>query len=103
AAIASLGLYTYLSQVISAAVSPHYISLFLTTWGIRGLLGSFGVGLVMDKFKNTQILMLIILVALSISIALIPTLIKILILELLTFLLRGAMGWTTQATQQHIL
>ncbi|MFT0636769.1 MFS transporter [Staphylococcus ureilyticus] len=103
AAIASLGLYTYLSQVISAAVSPHYISLFLTTWGIGGLLGSFGVGLVMDKFKNTQILMLIILVALSISIALIPTLIKIPILGLLPFLLWGAMGWATQAPQQHIL
>lgn len=103
AAIASLGLYTYLSQVISAAVSPHYISLFLTTWGIGGLLGSFGVGLAMDKFKNTQILMLIILVALSISIALIPTLIKIPILGLLPFLLWGAMGWATQAPQQHIL
>lgn len=103
AAIASLGLYTYLSQVISAAVSPHYISLFLTTWGIGGLLGSFGVGLVMDKFKNTQILMLIILVVLSISIALIPTLIKIPILGLLPFLLWGAMGWATQAPQQHIL
>ncbi|WIL69805.1 MFS transporter [Staphylococcus cohnii] len=103
AAIASLGLYTYLSQIISDAVSPHYITLFLTTWGIGGLLGSFGVGLVMDKFKNTQMLMLIILVVLSISIMLLPTLIKIPILGLIPFILWGAMGWGTQAPQQHIL
>ena len=54
AAIASLGLYTYLSQVISEGISPHYITLFLTTWGIGGLLGSFGVGLVIDKFKTPK-------------------------------------------------
>lgn len=103
AAIASLGLYTYLSQVISEAFSSHYITLFLTTWGIGGLLGSFGVGLVIDKFKNTQTLMLIILVILSISIVLIPTLIKIPILGFIPFILWGAMGWATQAPQQHIL
>ncbi|MGI2278232.1 MFS transporter [Staphylococcus cohnii] len=103
AAIASLGLYTYLSQIISDVVSPQYITLFLTTWGIGGLLGSFGVGLVMDKFKNTQMLMLIILVVLSISIVLLPTLIKIPILGLIPFILWGAMGWATQAPQQHIL
>ncbi|WP_436939872.1 MFS transporter, partial [Staphylococcus xylosus] len=103
AAIASLGLYTYLSQVISESISPHYITLFLTTWGIGGLIGSFGVGLVIDKFKNTQILMLIILVTLAISIALIPALIKIPILGLIPFILWGAMGWATQAPQQHIL
>src|SRR5699024_10242985 len=103
AAIASLGLYTYLSQVISAAVSPHSSSLFLTSWGIGGFFGSFGVGFVMAKFKSTQILMLLFLVALSIMIALIPTLIKIPILGLLPFLLWGAVGWATQAPQQHIL
>lgn len=103
AAIASLGLYTYFSQIISDSVSPHYITLFLTAWGIGGLLGSFGVGIVMDKLINTQMLMLIILVVLSISIMLLPTLIKIPILGLIPFILWGAMGWATQAPQQHIL
>ncbi|MEP9853198.1 hypothetical protein ABDK10_11000 [Staphylococcus aureus] len=31
AAIAILGLYIYLSQVISKGISPYYITLFLTT------------------------------------------------------------------------
>ncbi len=103
AAIASLGLYTYLSQVISEYLSPNYISLFLTFWGIGGLIGSFGVGFIIDKFKNTRYLMLLILIVLALSILLIPILIKIPIFSVIPFLLWGAMGWATQAPQQHIL
>lgn len=103
AAVASLGLYTYLSQVINEALPSEYITIFLTTWGIGGLIGSFGVGLVIDKFKDTKKLMLIILCILAVSILFIPTLIKIPILGLLPFLFWGAMGWATQAPQQHIL
>ena len=103
AAIASLGLYTYLSQVINDALSPKYITIFLTAWGIGGLLGSFGVGIVIDKFKNTKFLMLLILICLSLSILAIPTLIKVPVLGLIPFILWGAMGWATQAPQQHIL
>lgn len=103
AAIASLGLYTYLSQVISEYLSPNYISLFLTFWGFGGLIGSFGVGFIIDKFKNTRYLMLLILIVLALSILLIPILIKIPIFSVIPFLLWGAMGWATQAPQQHIL
>jgi predicted MFS family arabinose efflux permease len=103
AAIASLGLYTYLSQIINTYLSSNYISLFLTVWGIGGLVGSFGVGFVIDKFKNTKFLMLIILIILSLSILFIPTLIKIPYLSTIPFILWGAMGWATQAPQQHIL
>jgi predicted MFS family arabinose efflux permease len=103
AAIASLGLYTYLSQVIEAYLSPSYISIFLTFWGIGGLLGSFGVGFFIDKFKDTKQLMLIVLIILALSIILIPVLIKIPYLSIIPFLLWGAMGWATQAPQQHIL
>lgn len=103
AAIASLGLYTYLSQVISEYLNSNDMSLFLTTWGVGGLIGSFGVGFIIDKFKDTRYLMLIILCTLAISILLIPMLIKVPILSVVPFLLWGAMGWATQAPQQHIL
>jgi predicted MFS family arabinose efflux permease len=103
AAIASLGLYTYLSQVIEAYLSPSYISIFLTFWGVGGLLGSFGVGFLIDKFKDTKQLMLIVLIILALSIILIPVLIKTPYLSIIPFLLWGAMGWATQAPQQHIL
>ncbi|WP_426703728.1 MFS transporter [Staphylococcus shinii] len=103
AAIASLGLYTYLSQVISEILELENITIFLTIWGVGGLIGSFGIGLIIDKFKNTKILMLIILCVLGVSIVIIPRLIKIPVLGLLPFLLWGATGWATQAPQQHIL
>ncbi|MCA2503993.1 MFS transporter [Staphylococcus xylosus] len=103
AAIASLGLYTYLSQVINEYLSPGYISLFLTAWGIGGLIGSFGVGFIIDKFKDTKHLMLTILIILALSILFIPILIKVPYLSVVPFILWGAMGWATQAPQQHIL
>ncbi|WP_225517996.1 hypothetical protein [Staphylococcus xylosus] len=67
------------------------------------MIGSFGIGLIIDKFKNTQILILIILCVLGVSIVIIPRLIKIPILGLLPFLLWGITGWVTQDPQQHIL
>lgn len=103
ASIASLGLYTYLSQVINESLSSDYITIFLTTWGVGGLIGSFGIGLVIDKFKNTKVLVLIILIILAFSIGLIPLLIKLPIIGLIPFLLWGCMGWATQVPQQHIL
>ncbi|WP_323703331.1 MFS transporter [Mammaliicoccus sp. Dog046] len=102
-AIASLGLYTYLSQVISEYLSINAVSLYLTAWGIGGLIGSFGVGFIIDKIKDTRYLILFILIALTISVLLIPILIKIQILSVIPFILWGAMGWATQAPQQHIL
>lgn len=103
AAIASLGLYTYLADVITTFLSPLYISLFLTSWGIGGLIGSFGIGAILDKFKNTNAVMVSIMGVLSLSIILIPLLIHIPLLNLLPFIIWGAMGWATQAPQQHIL
>lgn len=103
AAIASLGLYTYLSEVINEAHTSEGITVYLTVWGIGGLLGSIGIGLVIDKFKNTKILMLIILIVLGTSIGAIPIFITTPIIGLIPFLLWGAMGWATQVPQQHIL
>ncbi|SCT38088.1 MFS transporter [Staphylococcus caeli] len=103
AAIASLGLYTYLAEIISKSILADNIALFLTTWGIGGVLGSLMVSMVIDKFKNTQILMLLILICLGFSILLIPVLIEVPFWGLLPFLFWGAMGWATQAPQQHIL
>ena len=103
AAIASLGLYTYLADVIITFLSPLNISLFLTSWGIGGLIGSFGIGIILDKFKNTNLVMLGIMGILTLSIILIPILIHAPLLNLLPFIIWGAMGWATQAPQQHIL
>lgn len=104
AAIASLGLYTYLADIIKTNTDTKNLTHYLTAWGIGGLIGSFGiVGFIIDRFKNTRFVMLIILILLALSFGLIPISINLPILGLIPFILWGAMGWATQAPQQHIL
>lgn len=97
AAIASLGLYTYLADIIKANTDIKSLTYYLTAWGIGGLIGSFGIGFVIDKFKNTRFIMVIILILLALSFVLIPVSIKLPLLGVLPFILWGAMGWATQA------
>ena len=103
AAIASLGLYTYLADIIKTNTDTKNLTHYLTAWGIGGLIGSFGIGFIIDRFKNTRFVMLIILILLALSFGLIPISINLPILGLIPFILWGAMGWATQALQQHIL
>lgn len=103
AAIASLGLYTYLADIIKTNTDTKNLTHYLTAWGIGGLIGSFGIGFIIDKFKNTRFIMLIILILLALSFGSIPISINLPILGLIPFILWGAMGWATQAPQQHIL
>ena len=103
AAIASLGLYTYLADIIKTNTDTKNLTHYLTAWGIGGLIGSFGIGFIIDRFKNTRFVMLIILILLPLSFGLIPISINLPILGLIPFILWGAMGWATQAPQQHIL
>ncbi|MBM0860035.1 putative MFS family arabinose efflux permease [Staphylococcus epidermidis] len=103
AAIASLGLYTYLADIIKTNTDTKNLTHYLTAWGIGGLIGSFGIGFIIDRFKNTRFVMLIILILLALSFGLIPISINLPILGLIPFILWGAMGLATQAPQQHIL
>lgn len=103
AAIASLGLYTYLADIIKTNTDTKNLTHYLTAWGIGGLIGSFSIGFIIDRFKNTRFVMLIILILLALSFGLIPISINLPILGLIPFILWGAMGWATQAPQQHIL
>ena len=86
-----------------ALISISILMPNLTAWGIGGLIGSFGIGFIIDRFKNTRFVMLIILILLALSFGLIPISINLPILGLIPFILWGAMGWATQAPQQHIL
>lgn len=103
ASIASLGLYTYLSPLIQDLTSTHNLTLYLGAWGLGGLLGSFSIGYLIDYFKKPKSLMTMILVILTLSIICIPIMINIPIVKYLPFIIWGAMGWASQAPQQHIL
>ncbi|MFF5514154.1 MFS transporter [Staphylococcus capitis] len=103
AAIASLGLYTYLSKIVEHYQSIYSLTTYLMMWGIGGLIGSFSIGFIIDRFKFTNLIVLSIMILLLFSFILLPISIHTPIASFLPFLLWGAMGWATQAPQQHIL
>lgn len=103
ASISSLGLYTYLSTLIKEVAESGNLTLYLWAWGLGGLFGSLIIGYVIDYFKKPKTLVTVILLILTLSIICIPLMIHLPLLRYLPFFVWGAMGWASQAPQQHIL
>ncbi|MFZ4873887.1 MFS transporter [Janthinobacterium sp. Mn2066] len=99
AAIASLGMYTFLAPLLAG----RPIAPFLWAWGIGGVLGSFLVGPLADKIRG-PLLTLLILLLLSLALLALP-------LAaywgawwaVLPILLWGAVGWALQVPQNQQL
>ncbi|WP_369903309.1 MFS transporter [Bacillus manliponensis] len=103
ASIASLGLYTYISPFLEEFNAAQDVTIYLWTWGLGGLFGSFIIGYVIDYFKKLKIITLSILIILTVAVACIPLAIYIPIIQYMPFFVWGAMGWAAQAPQQQIL
>lgn len=103
ASISSLGLYTYLAPLIKEIASSGDLVFYLWAWGFGGLFGSLIIGHLIDYFKKPKSLVSIILIILTVSIICIPLMINVPLLKYLPFFVWGAMGWASQAPQQHIL
>jgi len=105
AAIASLGMYTFLAPLISA---PEYggvesITPFLWVWGIGGVAGSFLVGPLADRIKGPQ-MTLFIMLALTLSLALLPVIASWNVwLAMAPIVVWGAVGWALQVPQNSQL
>lgn len=101
--VASLGLYTYLASVLHNLAGITTITSYLWAWGIGGVIGSFSIGTLIDRTGRPSILMGSILAILAIAVFGLPFVVKIPLLQYLPFLVWGAMGWASQAPQQHVL
>ncbi|MBT2787039.1 MULTISPECIES: MFS transporter [unclassified Halomonas] len=105
AAIASLGMYTFIAPFMAAAESGAVESItgYLWVWGIGGVVGSFLIGPLVDKFNGPVItlaimlLLCIALIALPLSASIHP------LLTLLPIALWGAVGWALQVPQNNEL
>jgi predicted MFS family arabinose efflux permease len=98
--VASLGLYTYLLTVLDATgVSSAQATLWL--WGLGGVVGSFGVGPLMDRVGRPRLLVGVLLAALAGVLALLPFARGAAVLPLLV--VWGAVGWAFVVPQQHRL
>ncbi|MBF59657.1 MFS transporter [Halomonas sp. FeN2] len=105
AAIASLGMYTFIAPFMAAADSGTVRSItgYLWVWGIGGVLGSFLVGPLVDKFIG-PVITLAIMLLLSIALISLPFAASIHpLLTLLPIALWGAVGWALQVPQNNEL
>ncbi|WP_342105225.1 MFS transporter [Methylobacterium sp. SI9] len=102
-ALASLGLYTYAAPLLDRAGLGEAAAGYFWAWGIGGLLGSFAIGPLIDRTAAPRRLMALILAILTLTLAALPALLGRGPLGYLPFLIWGAMGWASQAPQQHTL
>ncbi len=100
-AIASLGLYSYVTLI--QAGSPNSLSLALFSWGLGGFLGSSLIGILVDKTKNPRLVMALVLLGLMLTLLSIPFTRALPFLGVLPFFMWGFFGWSTVTPQQKIL
>lgn len=105
AAIASLGMYTFIAPFMAATESGAVQSItgYLWVWGIGGIMGSFLIGPVVDKFIG-PVITLAIMLLLSIALILLPFAASVHpLLALLPIALWGGVGWALQVPQNNEL
>ncbi|MVP01865.1 MFS transporter [Paenibacillus lutrae] len=101
--VASLGLYTYVASILLDLAEIKNITPYLWAWGIGGVVGSFSIGTLIDRTGKPALLMVGILAVMTAAMFAIPLGLQYSLLAFLPFVLWGAMGWASQAPQQHIL
>ncbi|OOE11727.1 MFS transporter [Stutzerimonas degradans] len=105
AAIASLGMYTFIAPLLA---DPNYgavrsVTPYLWVWGIGGVLGSFLVGPVVDRVRG-PVLVLAIMLILAASLFLLPAAASLdAWLAILPIVSWGAVGWALQVPQNNEL
>ncbi|MCJ2089614.1 MFS transporter [Methylobacterium sp. E-005] len=102
-AVASLGLYTSVAPLLDRAGLGEAAARCFWAWGVGGLIGSFAVGPLIDWMGAPRGLMALILTILALTLAALPVLLRLGSPGYLPLLIWGAMGWASQAPQQHTL
>ncbi|HFJ4360097.1 TPA: MFS transporter [Salmonella enterica] len=101
AAIASLGMYTFVAPLVKG--TGYSVTPYLWIWGIGGVLGSFFIGALMGIIKNTVLTMGIMIIlsaalfSIPLSLSLGPWFI------MLPIAIWGAVGWALQVPQNSEL
>lgn len=105
AAIASLGMYTFIAPLVANGNQGIFRSVtpYLWVWGVGGVLGSFMVGSLVDRIKGPVLTMWIMLV-LAVALFLLPVTIATGAgLVMLPIAAWGAVGWALQVPQNNEL
>ncbi|EME01890.1 MFS transporter [Stutzerimonas stutzeri NF13] len=105
AAIASLGMYTFIAPLLAdpAYGAVRSVTPYLWIWGIGGVLGSFCIGPVVDRVRG-PVLVLVIMLMLCASLFMLPFAAALSAgLVMLPIALWGAVGWALQVPQNNEL
>ncbi|MFI0821655.1 MFS transporter [Streptomyces sp. NPDC021098] len=106
AAVASLGLYTYLAPVLASAGGAHEVAPYLWVWGLGGVAGSLLIGRLVDaaeKAGRVAALVGVIMAVIAAAEAALPVLAPVPQLAAVALVVWGAAGWALQVPQQHRL
>lgn len=99
--IASLGLYTFIAEIVAGKGMAQATPLLIWFWGIGGLVGALFVGQVIDRFISPWLTTLLLLVILGISFIAFGE--GALYFCLAGVFFWGLSGWSSIAPQQHAL
>ncbi|MGQ7818603.1 MFS transporter [Metapseudomonas furukawaii] len=105
AAIASLGMYTFIAPLLAdpAYGAVRSVTPYLWVWGIGGVLGSFLIGPVVDRIKG-PVLTFAIMLILAVSLFALPLSAAFSTwLVMLPIAIWGAVGWALQVPQNNEL
>lgn len=105
AAIASLGMYTFIAPLLAdpAYGAVRSVTPYLWVWGIGGVLGSFLIGPVVDRIKG-PVLTFAIMLILAVSLFALPLSAAFSTwLVMLPIAVWGAVGWALQVPQNNEL
>nr|WP_315445439.1 MFS transporter [uncultured Pseudomonas sp.] len=105
AAVASLGMYTFMVPLMAdpAYGGVNNITPYLWVWGLGGVAGSFLVGPLVDRIKGPMLTFLI-LVILSVSLLALPAAAAVKPwLAMIPIAVWGAVGWALQVPQNNEL
>lgn len=105
AAIASLGMYTFVAPLMTAANQGGIpsVTFYLWTWGLGGIAGSFLIAPLADRVRGPSLSFSILLI-LALSLWLLPAAAAVAPwLAVLPIAVWGAVGWALQVPQNHEL
>ena len=99
--VASLGLYTYLTVVLSGGARAAHQNIAIWVWGLGGAVGALGIGLLADRHDPLR-LSAVILGGLTCAL-LGMTQGQVPVLVVVSLFVWGLCGWASLAPQQQVL
>lgn len=100
--VGSLGLYTYISPLLSTSSLSSHLTLAIWIWGLGGAVGVFAIGRIVDALKRSLALTAVITGTLALVLVTIGLEPAAIVFGVCLFLW-GALGWSSLAPQQHTL